>query len=142
MAKQYTGIDGALYADGVKVARVSSWSFAATAVALETTTLADHAARFVYGPQSFSGSASIFYYETDAGAIEGGGLLGDVLRTTATPMQATHELELRLGGGSKVRSVRFDCLLNDVSLAASPGEVIQADVAFTVTGPLKSVTLV
>lgn len=142
MAKQYTGIDGALYADGVKVARVNGWSFSAEAEVLNVTTLADFASRSIYGRQSFSGSASIFYYETDAGAIEGAGLLSDVLRTTATPTQASHELELRLGGGSKVRSVRFDCLLNNVSLAASAGEIMEANVAFTVTGPLKSVTLV
>ena len=39
MAKQFTGIDGALYADGNKVPRVSAWTFSASAAALPTTTL-------------------------------------------------------------------------------------------------------
>ena len=43
MAKQYTGIDGALYADDVKIARVSDWSFSAEADTLETTSLGDYA---------------------------------------------------------------------------------------------------
>jgi len=142
MAKQYTGIDGALYANGVKVARVGSWSFTATAQVLDTTTLADYASRSIYGRQTFAGNASIFYYENDAGAIEAATLLSDVFRTTATPVQAAHELELRLDNGSKARSVRFSCLLSQVSIAASAGEVITAQVDFVVTGPLKSVTLV
>ena len=37
MAKQFTGIDGALFADGNKVGRVSSWTFAGTAAALSTS---------------------------------------------------------------------------------------------------------
>ena len=51
MAKQYTGIDGALYADDVRVARVSNWSFSAEADILETTSLGDYARNYVYGVQ-------------------------------------------------------------------------------------------
>ena len=60
--KQFTGIDGALYADGNKVARVSAWSFSASAAVLPTTTLGDYAATAIYGIQSFSGNCSVFYY--------------------------------------------------------------------------------
>ena len=61
MAKQFTGIDGALYADGNKVARVSAWTFGATATTLNTTTLGDFAATSIYGIQSFTGSCSLYY---------------------------------------------------------------------------------
>lgn len=142
MAKQYTGIDGALYLDGNKVAKVTAWSFQATAETLNTTTLGDFASTSVYGVQSFSGSASILYYENDSNQIEGAGLMSDVIRTSQTPTQPSHTLELRYDNGSKPRFVSFDCLLNQVSIAAQVGGIITAEVSFTVTGPLKTASLV
>jgi hypothetical protein len=141
MAKQYTGIDGALYADGAKVGRVSDWSFNAEADTLETTSLGDFARDYVYGVQSFSGSATVFYYENNSNAIEGASLLSDVVRTSATPTDPTHQLELRFENGSKTRSVKFKCALNSVEIAATAGEIIQAQISFTVCGPLLTAAL-
>lgn len=142
MAKQYTGIDGALFVDGVKVGRVTSWSLDAQADTLETTTLGDAARTYVYGVQSYSGTCTVLYYEDDAGKVEGGSLLGDVIRTTATPTATTHALDLRLNNGSKTRSLAFNALLNNVSISAAVGEVITAEVQFTVSGPLTTATVV
>lgn len=141
MAKQYTGIDGALYVDSTKVAKVSDWSFSAEAETLETTSLGDFARDYIYGVQAFSGSATIFYYENNSNQIESSSLLTDVLRTTQTPTTPTHTLELRLNGGSKTRAVSFKCALNSVEISASTGEIIQAAISFTVCGPLTAVTL-
>ena len=141
MAKQFTGIDGALFADGTRVAKVANWTFAATAAALGTTTLGDYAATAVYGVQSFTGSCTIYYYEQDGATIEGSALLTDVFRTTATPTEPTHELELRYQNGATTHAVKFKCLLNSVAIAASAGEIVTAEVAFQVTGPLQTATL-
>lgn len=141
MAKQYTGIDGALYADDVKIARVSNWSFSAQADTLETTSLGDYARDYVYGVQSFSGSATIFYYENDSNQIEGNTLLSDVIRTTQTPTEPTHVLELQFRNGSVNRSVKFKCALNSVEISATTGEIIQANISFTVCGSLAAATL-
>ena len=141
MAKTYTGIDGSLLLDGTKVAKVSEWSLSAQADTLETTSLGDFAKTYVYGVQSFSGSAKIFYYETDAGQIAGAGLLGDVLRTTATPSELTHTIELNFTGGAATRKLSFSAKLNSVEIGASAGEVIEATVGFTVTGPLTTMAL-
>lgn len=141
MAKQYTGIDGALYVDDVRVARVSSWSFSAEAQTLETTSLGDFARNYVYGLQSFSGNATIFYYENASNLIEGGALLTDVVRTTQTPTEPTHVLELRLAGGSVDRLVKFKCALNQVEISATTGEIIEAQISFTVCGPLTTANL-
>lgn len=141
MAKQYTGIDGALYADDVKVARVSDWSFSAEADTLEVTSLGDFARDYVYGVQSFSGTASIFYYENDSNQIEGKTLLSDVIRTTKTPTEPTHVLELQFRNGSVNRSVKFKCALNSVEISAATGEIITAQISFTVCGPLVAATL-
>ena len=140
--KQFTGIDGALYADGNKVARVSSWTFAAAATALNTTTLGDFASTAIYGIQSFSGSCSLYYYEKDGGSIDGAALMSDVMRTTQTPTEPTHELVLRYQNGAKTHEVKFKCLLNNVSITAAAGEVALAEVSFQVTGPLQTATIV
>lgn len=142
MARQYTGIDGSLYDGTTKVARVRSWSFTANADTLETTTLGSFARDYIYGVQSFSGSATVLYYENASNGIEGGGLLSDVIRTTATPTDPTHVLELRLEGGSRVRSVKFKCAVTSVSIAATAGEIIEASIDFTVCGALQSAALV
>ena len=142
MAKQFTGIDGALYADGNKVARVSSWTFAGSAASLNTTTLGDYASTAVYGIQSFSGSCSVYYYEKDGGSIDGAALMSDVMRTTQTPTEPTHELVLRYENGAKLHEVKFKCLLNEVTIAAAAGEIVTAEVSFQVTGPLQTATIV
>ena len=140
--KQFTGIDGALYADGNKVARVSSWTFAATAAPLDTTTLGDFATTAIYGIQSFTGSCTLYYYEKDGGGIEGSALMSDVMRTTQTPTEPTHELILRYQNGASTHEVKFKCLLNSVTIAASAGEIVTAEVSFQVTGPLQTATIV
>lgn len=141
MAKQYTGIDGALYVDNARVARVSEWSFSANADVLETTSLGDFARDYVYGVQSFTGSATIFYYENASNLIEGRTLITDVVRTTQTPTEPTHVLELRFSGGSTNRAVKFKCALNTVEITATTGEIIQASISFTVCGALTTANL-
>lgn len=139
--KQFTGIDGALFADGVKIAKIQNWSFNANAGVLETTTLGDFARSYIYGVQAFTGNCSLLYYEGDAGKIVGSALLDDVMRTTQTPTDSTHEIELRYMNGAVNHVVRFDCLLPNVQISASVGEIVQAQVSFTVTGPLKASTI-
>lgn len=142
MAKQYTGIDGSLYVGSTKVARVADWSFSAEVEALEVTSLGDHARDYINGIQSYSGSATLYYYENASNAIEGAAMLGKVLTTAATPTDPDTVLELRLGGGSKDRSVKFKCLIASIEISASTGEIIQASINFNVCGPLQAVSMV
>jgi len=81
------------------------------------------------------------YYESDSRAIVGNQLLTDVMRTTQTPTEPTHTMELRYENGAKVHSVTFTCLLPSVSVAAQVGEIVTASVQFTVNGPLTTATL-
>jgi len=141
MAKQFTGIDGALFADGNRVGKITNWTFQGNADALETTTLGDYARCYVYGIQSYSGSCTLLYYEESAGSIVGAPLMSDVMRTTQTPTEGTHEIELRYLNGAANHSVRFDCLLPTVAIAATVGGVVTAEISFQVTGPLKANTL-
>ena len=65
----------------------------------------------------------------------------DVVRTTATPNEPTHELRLAYMNGATTHEVKFKCLLNQVAIAASAGDIVSAQVTFTVTGPLQTATL-
>ena len=136
MARQYTGIDGALFADGQRVGKITAWTMTAASDSIETTTLGDFARTHIYGIQTFEGSCSCLFHEDDLGKIDGAALMEDTLRTTATPYEPTHTIELRLVNGTKTRTLGFKCLLNNVAISAADGEAITAEIAFTVSGPL------
>ena len=140
MAKQYTGIDGALYADGAKIAKVTSWSFTGNVDSLECTTLGDFARKYIYGVQAFNGSVSLLYYESQGSQIDGGNLLTDVVRTTQTPTEPTHTLQLRYENGAVLHEVSFTCLLNQVQMQANVGAIVSASANFQVSGPLTTAT--
>ena len=140
MAKQFTGIDGSLYADGNRVGKIQSWTFNATAETLDCTTLGDFARRYVYGVQAFTGSCTLLYYEKEAGQIDGSALLTDVLRTDQTPTEPTHTMSLRYDNGARTHEVSFTCCLNSVTMNAAAGQLITAAVNFTVVGPLATAT--
>ena len=103
--------------------------------------IGDYAATSVYGIQNYSGSCTIYYYEKDAGAVEGSVLMTDVLRTTQTPTEPTHELNLRYENGATLHQLKFKCLLNSLSIGATAGEIVTAQITFTVTGPLQTATI-
>ena len=75
MAKQFTGIDGALYLDGNKVGKITEWSFDGEVDTLECTTLGDFARKVcLWRAELLAVAAPLLYYEADAGAIVGSGL--------------------------------------------------------------------
>ena len=124
-----------------KVGKITAWTFQGNADALETTTLGDFARTYVYGIQSYSGTCTLLYYEGDQGVIEGGGLMTDVMRTTQTPTEHTHELELRYLNGASTHAIKFGCLLPNVSISATAGGIVTADINYTVCGSLITCTI-
>ena len=76
-----------------------------------------------------------------AGAIDGSALMSDVMRTTQTPTEPTHELQLRYDNGATTHEVKFKCLLNQVQIAATAGDIVTAQITFSVTGPLQTATI-
>jgi hypothetical protein len=48
---------------------------------------------------------------------------------------------LRYDNGAKTHEVKFKCLLNQVQIAATAGEIVTAAVNFQVTGPLQTATI-
>ena len=141
--KQYTGIDGALYVNGDKVARVQSWQFTGNVDALETTTLGDFARDYINGVQSYSGTANLFYYENASDLIEGAAMFEQVVRTDATPTTPATVLKLQFdNGGVNPRVLEFTCLITSFDISAAAGEIVNASINFNVCGPLTTVSVV
>lgn len=136
MSKYLSGIDGALYCDGSRVARVRDWSLTGNVEALETTTLADAAKTFMNGVQSYSGQCSVFCYEDNAGVLQSTALVNSVMRVGATPNSLKHRLKLAVNGQAKERAIECDVLITEVGIGASAGDVISANISFVVTGGL------
>ena len=135
MAHQYSGIDGQLLIGGTRIGKVKNWSFSSGVETLETTDLGAAARTYSAGLQSYSGSTTLFYYENSSRKIEGHDLFDHVIRTNRTAEESSTELRLRFVGGSKMRELRFKCILNQVDVAATAGEVVEANITFTVDGP-------
>ena len=140
MAKHFTGIDGSLRVDGTQIAKLSEWTFTAETSTLETTSLGYFARQFVPGIQSFSGSATAYYYVTAANTVDGGALLEDVIRTSATNTVATHTILLRLADTTN-REVEFKCVVTSVSISCRVGDLVTASIAFTASGALTKATM-
>ena len=126
-----SGKDGSLKFDGAGVARVRSWSLQGGFDTLETTNLGQIAREYVPGLKSATGSASIFYHD-DNTTLQS--VLDNCL-TTGNPTMGAFELNY----GTK--SVKFNGYVNSVSFACSTGEVMSAEVSFTMSGDYTSLTI-
>ena len=71
MAGFYSGKEGELLIDGTKVARVRSWSFTFNQAVLETVSLEDTDRTIIPGIRSYTGNASVYYYQQTAGGGSG-----------------------------------------------------------------------
>ena len=82
-----------------------------------------------------------FITEKDGRSIDGSALMNDVMQNHSTPTEPTHVLILRYQNGARTHEVKFRCLLNTVSIGATAGEIVTAEVGFQVTGPLQTATI-
>ena len=65
----YSGSQGHMYIDGVKAAKVRSWSFNSSLGLLDTTTLGDTDATATPGIRTNTGSCQLFYYAPADGLV-------------------------------------------------------------------------
>ena len=141
MAKMYTGRDGRLLIDGTNQVKVTNWSLTGSLEVLETTTLGDDQRTYVPGVQEFSGSASLLYYNDDAGRNDAATALKKVLKIAGIESSDTVDLRLRLVEGNKNHDVRLTAYVTSVSFSAGVGEVSAAQISFQGTGALTGVTI-
>ena len=108
---------------------------------LETTSLGDNQRTYCPGLQEFSGSATLLYYNNDAGRNDASTALRKVLRVDGVSQGDTVDMRLRLLEGSTNRDVRLTAYITSVSFGASVGEVSSAEINFQGTGALTAVTI-
>lgn len=127
----YSGKDGSLSFDGTAAARVRNWSLQASVDALETTDLGKIARTYEPGLKSATGSCTIIYHDDNTSLQT----VLDNCITAATPAKGV----LRLSWGSKY--VSFTVLVAQVALGCTTGEVMSADISFTMDGDYTGVAL-
>lgn len=128
----HTGSSGSIKAGGVTLAKVAGWSLTSSVEALEVTSLADAARDYTVGLKSASGSCSVWMYEEAANP-----LLGKVVKQGAG--SDADKVTLTLGWGAK--AITVSAILTAADIACRVGEVMQAQLSFTVCGDYAGVKL-
>ena len=144
MAGFYSGKEGELFIDGTKVAKVRSWSFNMNQAVLETVSLEDTDRTIIHGTRSYTGSASVYYYQETAGGGAGqlSTLINNIIKTGSTSGgdgtvdEATAVFfSLRIKDGSTLgRLITFQAIPTSFAITSAVGEVIAADISFEVNG--------
>lgn len=136
MSKYYTGKDGALSIAGQDQVKVTNWSIQADLEMLETTTLGDNDRSYTPGIRSFSGNATLLYYEDTAGRNDAATQVQRII-STGTPSTTPIAFILKLG----TKTVTLNAFVTSASYGASVGEVVNAQISFQGTGALTGVAL-
>ena len=144
MAGFYSGKEGELLIDGTKVAKVRSWSFNMNQAVLETVSLEDTDRTIIHGTRSYTGSASVYYYQETAGGGAGqlSTLINNIIKTGSTSGgdgtadEATAVFfTLRIKDGSTLgRILTFQAIPTSFGITSAVGEVTAADISFEVNG--------
>jgi len=127
----FSGKDGSMRWNNGTVTRVRNWSLQSSLDLLDVTNLGQDAQAYVPGLKSATGSATIFYHDDDTSLR----LLLDNCITAATPASA--ELDLLWGD----RRISFRAYVTTVNITCSTGEVMSADIQFTMSGNYTTVNL-
>ena len=143
MAGFYSGQDGELLVNDTKAAKVSSWSFTFNQAVLETNSLEDTDRTIIHGMRSYTGSASIYYYQDSSGSgsgqlttlinevIKGGTGAGDSVNADSSYVK----FKLRIKDGTaNGRFIEFTAIPTSISMTSAIGEVVSADISFEAHG--------
>lgn len=141
MAQIFTGRDGRLLLGSDTLVKVTNWTLQADLETLETTTLGDTQRSYVPGVQSFSGSASLLYYIDADNTNDASTLLRKLVKTSGVTTSDTASLTLRLAGDLGNNDVTITAYITSVSIGASVGEIVTAQINFQGTGALTTATL-
>ena len=143
MAGFYSGKEGELLINGTKVAKVRSWSFTFNQAVLETVSLEDTDRTIIHGTRSYTGSASVYYYQAAVGVASGqlSTLINNIIKTgnsagdgsNAESTAMTFKLRIR-DGSTNGRFIEFQAIPTSFSMTSSVGEVTAADISFEVNG--------
>ncbi len=143
MSGFYSGKEGELLIDGTKVAKVRSWSFSMNQAVLETVSLEDTDRTIIHGTRSYTGSASVYYYQAAVGVASGqlSTLINNIIKTgssagdgkNAESTAMTFKLRIK-DGSTNGRFIEFEAIPTSFSITNAVGEVTAADISFEVNG--------
>jgi len=146
----YSGTQGKMFIDGVKAAKVRSWSVSSSLGLLDTTTLGDTDATVTPGIRTNTGSCSLFYYaqsDGSGGANSASVLIDKLLKAGTEGVAAeAQEVVLKLeiddtGVVTGPRYIQGPVYLTSVAMSCAVGEVFAAEVAFQVNGAFTEVVM-
>lgn len=126
----YSGVDGFLESEGVRIGRVASWSLSADVELYDKSKVGDCVKSYEPGPRTITGSASIWYYNDEPKS-----LLSKVLNTG----DPAGPFDMRLGWGAK--QVSFKAIVTSANVSCEVGAVMQAQISFQVNGALTGAAL-
>ena len=127
----FSGMNGKLRWNNTITTRVRSWSLDTSTDLQETTNLGDTSKTFISGLKSATGSCSIFYHDDDNTLRL---MIGKLMANQVSQMG---RLDLRWAD----KYIVFDAFINNVTVGCSTGEVMTAEVSFTMDGPFVDVDL-
>ena len=143
MSGFYSGKEGELLIDGTKVAKVRSWSFSMNQAVLETISLEDTDRTIIHGTRSYTGSASVYYYQAAVGVASGqlSTLINNIIKTGSGAGDGSNAdstamtFKLRINDGSTSgRFIEFQAIPTSFNITNAVGEVTAADISFEVNG--------
>lgn len=127
----FSGKDGSLTFNGNTAIRVRNWSFSGSMDTLETTGLGEDSRSYVAGLKSATGNATIFYHDDDNSLST---MLDNTIKIKG-PNPGVFELKW----GAK--KIKFTAFITTVNITCSTGEVMSAEISFTMTGNYDTLTL-
>lgn len=143
MEKVFSGRDGYMqFKDGLML-KVTAFNIQANMELLEATSLTDTTKQYVPGHASYTGTATVIYYRSNADADNNPSiqLMRELVRTTGPSGPAeTSKIQLFFEYPT-ARQVALNAWITSVSLGASVGEVSTAQISFTAQGNLTTVLL-
>tara|TARA_Y100001937_G_scaffold54224_1_gene74796 strand:+ start:21 stop:476 length:456 start_codon:yes stop_codon:yes gene_type:complete len=144
MSGFYSGKEGQLFINGTQVAKVRSWSFTFNQAILETVSLEDTDRTIIPGIRSFTGNASIYYYQNNVGGGSGAlsTLINDIIKNDISAggsvnSESSTNLTFKLNikdGSQDGRFIEFAAQPTSMTMTNSVGEVLAADINFEVNG--------
>ena len=122
-----------------EVGRLTNWSMTLQQSVLDTTTLQDTDRTIINGVRSFSGQATMFYYNENNSNVamltEKFIAEGDPSRLRSSPEYGRNRppeymrIQLRLAGDTN-RSIDMTVQISSFSITCSTGEVVTAEIGF------------
>lgn len=150
----YSGTQGHMFIDGVKAAKVRSWSFNSSLGLLDTTSLGDTDSTSTPGIRTNTGNCSLYYYAPVDGLVGGNScstLIGKLLKQKSVGGEdgqaaEAEKVTLRLtvtesSTSTGPKQIEGDAYLTSVAMTCAVGEVFSAEVAFQCDGAWKEVAI-